>query len=181
MFLGDVLSASFYQAISPKLKLLWNRCSHFVEGPQQHPGPQSPDPSTQELIPTLSSALAHSFISYRDGSGTQSSGSSSPAQPSPWQQGACNPPKELAPVQAPLALLMPRLPRCRSAGSRWLGAVPGSKGRWQYNPGRRREMAEARERRGTAEEDVQWPQRAWQKQDAPARGKENGKQVMGRS
>lgn len=46
---------------SPKLKLLWSGCSHFsMEGPQKPPGPQSPDPSTEELIPTLSSALEHS-------------------------------------------------------------------------------------------------------------------------
>lgn len=51
---------------SPKLKLLWSGCSHFtMKGPQQHPGPQGPDPSTEELIPTLSSALEQCLISYR--------------------------------------------------------------------------------------------------------------------
>lgn len=43
---------------SSKLKLLWSGWSHLsTEGLQQHPGPQSPDPSTEELIPTLSSVF----------------------------------------------------------------------------------------------------------------------------
>lgn len=52
---------------SSKLKLLWSGCSNFsMEGPQQHPSPWSPDPSTEELIPTMCSAFEHSIRSHTD-------------------------------------------------------------------------------------------------------------------
>lgn len=121
---------------SPKLKLLWSSCSHFtMKGPQQHPGPQSPDPSTEELIPTLSSALEPSLISHRP----QRSPSSSPAQPSLWQQGARYP-KEPAPVQAPWLCSCPGYlgAEALAAGGLELSQAQRAEGN---NPGGRRGMA----------------------------------------
>lgn len=94
-----------------------------MEGPLQHPGPQNPVPSTEELIPTLSSALEH--LEHTD-----------PKQPSLRQQGACYP-KEPAPVRVQATWVQ----KCWQQAQRAEG----------NNPGRRRGTAlDSRDSRGCA-------------------------------
>lgn len=78
-----------------------------MEGPLQHPGPQNPVPSTEELIPTLSSALEH--LEHTD-----------PKQPSLRQQGACYP-KEPAPVRVQATWVQ----KCWQQAQRAEGNNPG--------------------------------------------------------
>lgn len=132
-FPGDLLSVSFHHAmIAPSRSC----CRVAAAAPpwedpsstQVHGSPAwlGPAPSSEELIPIPSSALAHSVWSLTDPRAV-----AAPIHPSPSQQGARHPQKACPCVSTP-ALLMPWLPGCtypweQAARQHTLG--PGSKGR----------------------------------------------------
>lgn len=125
------------------------------------PAQLSPGPSSEELIPIPSSALAHSVWSLTDPKAV-----AAPDHPSPSQQGAQHP-KRACPCESTPTLLMP-----------WVHVPLGAGGPACTQPrlkGQRAITLAEEERQpwtpGTAEEGLRCSQRSWQKQAAPARGK----------